>query len=123
MSSNPGEEKKDEEGLATGSTDSEGSVVPARRKLTISGNIPPNNVIAHVESTGARRRERSSAAKSSADDRRSRRVRREGEYAGMRRRGLDDFAEEGADTGADSEGHATGTVNRQQAMDAMEMEE
>ena len=41
-----------------------GHVVPARRKLAISGNIPPNNVIAHVESTGARRRGRSSAPQS-----------------------------------------------------------
>ena len=41
----------------------------------------------------------------------------------MRRRGLDDFAEEGEDIGADSEGHVTGAVNREQAMNALEMEE
>ena len=35
-------------GLAAGSTDLEGLVVPARWKLTISGNLPPNNVIAHA---------------------------------------------------------------------------
>ena len=69
------EEAKDVAGLAAGSTDLEGLGVPARRKLTICGNIPPNNVIAHVESTGARRRGRSSAAKFSADDRRIRRGR------------------------------------------------
>ena len=41
----------------------------------------------------------------------------------MRRRGLDDFAEEGRDTGVGSEGHVIGTVNRQQAMNALEVEE
>ena len=42
----------------------------------------------------------------------------------MRRRGDSIIcAEEGGDTGADSERHATGTVNRQQAMNALEMEE
>ena len=44
-----------------------GPVVPTPWKLLISGNLPPNNVNAHVESTGARRRERRSAAKFSAD--------------------------------------------------------
>ena len=33
------------------------------------------------------------------------------------------FAEEGGDTDIDSERHATGTVNRQQAMNVLEMEE
>ena len=41
----------------------------------------------------------------------------------MRRRGLDDFAEEGGDTGANGEGHVAGIVNRQQAMNALDMKE
>ena len=41
----------------------------------------------------------------------------------MRRRGLEDFAEEGGNTGADREGHVTGTAHRQQATNALEMEE
>ena len=41
----------------------------------------------------------------------------------MRQRGYDDFLEEGGATGAHSEGHVTGAVNRQQAMNALEMEE
>ena len=53
----PKEETKGIARLAIGSTYLGGPVVPARRKLTISGIFPPNNVIAHVESTGARRRE------------------------------------------------------------------
>ena len=64
-----------------------------------------------------------SAAKLSADDRRSRRGRQRGERVGVRRRGLDNFAEEGEDTGDDSEGHVTRTINWQQAMNALEMEE
>ena len=40
----------------------------------------------------------------------------------MRRRGLHDFEEEGRDTGADSEGRVIATVNRQQAMNTLEME-
>ena len=60
--SDPGMEINDEAGLAEGPTDLEGSVVPARRKLTISGNLPPNNVIAYVESAGARRRGRTRPA-------------------------------------------------------------
>ena len=55
-------------GLAAGSTCLEGRFVPARRKVTISGNFPPNNVIAHAELTGARRRGRSSDATFSADN-------------------------------------------------------
>ena len=39
----------------------------------------------------------------------------------MRRRGID-YVEKGGDTGADSEGHVIGAVNRQQAMNALEME-
>ena len=43
---------------------SEGPVVLARRKLTISINLPPNNVKAHMESAGARRHGKSSIASS-----------------------------------------------------------
>ena len=53
---------------------------------------------------GARRRERSSTAKFSADER----GRRQGECIGVQRWGLNDFAEEGGDARADSEGHVTG---------------
>ena len=74
----------------------------------------PNNVLGHMESTDARRRERSSATKFSADDR----GRRRKELVDLHRRGLNDFAE--GDIGADSEGHVTGAVNRQQAMNALE---
>ena len=107
------EETKDVTGLAAGSTDLKGLVVP------VSGNLPPNNVIAHVESMGAPRRERSIAAKFSGNEQ----GRRREECVDVRRRGLDDFAGEGGDTGADSEGHVTGVVNRQQAMNALEMGE
>ena len=117
------EETEDVARLAAGSRDMGGPVVPALRTLTIGGKRPPNNVIAHVESTGVRRRGKSSTAKASADDRRSRRGRRQEECVGVRRRRLDDFAEEGGDAGADSERRVTGTVNRQQAMNALEMEE
>ena len=41
----------------------------------------------------------------------------------MRRRGLDDFADDSGDNGTDSGGHVTGTVNRQQAMSALEIKE
>ena len=58
------EETKD----AAGPTDLEGLVVPACRKLTTSGNFPSNSIIAHVEFTGARRHEKSSAAKLFADE-------------------------------------------------------
>ena len=64
------EETKYVAGLAERPTDLEGPVVPARRKLIISGNLPPNNVKVHVESAGARRRGRSCTAKFSADGRR-----------------------------------------------------
>ena len=121
--SDPEEETNYVAGLAAGSTDLEGLVAPARRKLPISDNLPLNNVIAHVESTGAHRRGRSSAAKYSTDDRRSRRKRRREEYVDMRQRGLDDFGEKCGGTGADSEGHAIGAVSRQQTMNALEMEE
>ena len=67
------EETKDVAGLAEGPTDLEEPVAPARRKLTISSNLPPNIVKAHVESVGARRRGRSSTAKFSANERGRRR--------------------------------------------------
>ena len=118
MPSESEEEAKDVTGLAARSTDSEGLVVPARRKITISGNLPPNNVIAHVKSTGARRRESSRGA-ISADEQ----GRRREDCVDVRRRGRDNFAEEGGDTGAYSEGHVTGAVNRQQTMNTVEMEE
>ena len=70
--------------------------MPARWKLTISGNLPPNNVKAHVESAGARRRERFSA------DERGRRRKACIECDGG---GHDDFSEEGEATAADSEEH------------------
>ena len=41
----------------------------------------------------------------------------------MRRRGHDDFSEEGGATRADSEGHVTEAVNRQKEMNALKMEE
>lgn len=56
-------------GLAADLTNLKGLVGPAPRKITISGNRPSYNVNAHLESTGARRRERSSAATLSADER------------------------------------------------------
>ena len=121
--SDPGVETKYVAGLAAESTDLEGLVVPARWKLTIKDNLPPNDIIAHVESAGARRRGRSSAAKYSADDRRSRREGRRVEYVDIRLRGLDDSAEKGGGTGADVERHVTGVVNRQKTMNALEMEE
>ena len=97
----------------------EGLVIPARRKLTNNGNLLPNNVNAHVELTGARRRKRGSAVKFCADER----ERRQGECVDLARRGHDDFSDEGGATGADSEGHVTGAVNQQQTMNALEMEE
>ena len=41
----------------------------------------------------------------------------------MRRRGLDSVANEGGDTESESGGHVTRTVNRQQAMNSLDMEE
>ena len=61
-------ETQDEAGPAAGSTDLGGSVVPKLRKLTMSGNILPNNVIAYVDLMGARKCGRSSATKFSAED-------------------------------------------------------
>ena len=63
------EETNDTAGLAEEPTDLEGPIVPARRKPAISGNLQPNNVKAHVESVGARRRERISPAKFSTYER------------------------------------------------------
>ena len=77
---------KDAAGLAE--TDLEGAVVPARRKLTISGNLPPNSIKAHVESAGARRRGGSSTTKLFSD-KRGRRLR---ECGNVRRGGHDEFA-------------------------------
>ena len=121
-SSDPEVETKGETGPAAGSTKLRGLVVPARLKLVISSNPPPNSIIAHVESKDARKRGRS-AAKVSADGRKNRRGSRRGECIDVQLRGLDDFAEEGGDTGTDSEGYVTGTGNRQQAMDSLEMEQ
>ena len=97
----------------------EGPVVPARRKLAISGNLPPNNVKVNVESAGAHKCGRSSTAKLSADERR----RQQKECVNVRRWGHDDFSEDGGATRADSEGHVTGAVNRQQVMNALALEE
>ena len=85
--SDPELDTKDEGGLAAASTDLEGPVVPARRKLIISGNLPSINIIAHVVLTGARRRGKSSAATTCANDRRSPQGRRRVERVGVRRRG------------------------------------
>ena len=117
--SNPGVETKYVAGLEERPTDLEGLVVPARRELTISGNLLPSNVKAHVESTGARERERGSAAKFSADER----GRRRGECVNVRRQGHNDCSEKGGATGADSIGHVTRALNWQQAMNTLEMEE
>ena len=106
-------------GLAKGPTDLEEPVLPARRKLTIIDNLLSNNVKAHVESAGARRRGRSSTAKFYVDERGKRRR----ECVDVQRRGHDDFSEEGGATGADSEGRVTGAVSRQKAMNALKMEE
>ena len=72
-----------------------------------------------MESAGGRRHGRSSTAKFSADER----GRRRNECIDVRRRGHDDVSEEGGATGADNEGHVTGAVNRQRAMNTPEMEE
>ena len=102
-----------------GSTELEGPVVPAHRKLPISGNIQLNNVKAHVESVGAGRRGRGSNAKFPADER----GRRRRDCVDVRRQGHDGFSEEGGVTGADKQGYVTGPVNRQQAINALEMKE
>ena len=113
--SDPGVETNDVAGLAAGSTDLKGPVIPAPQKLTISGNLPPNNVNMPAESPGARRREKSSAAKCSADER----GRWRGECVDVRRRGHDDVSEEGGETRADREGHATGEGNREETMNSL----
>ena len=113
--SDPGVETNDVAGLAAGSTDLKGPVIPAPQKLTISGNLPPNNVNMPAESPGARRREKSSAAKCSADER----GRWRGECVDVRRRGHDDVSKEGGATRADSEGHATGEGNREETMNSL----
>ena len=85
--SDPNEKTKYAAGLAGGPTDLEGPVVPASRKRAIGGNLPPNNLKAHVEPAGARRRGRRSTAKFSADGR----GRQRGECVDVRRRGHDVF--------------------------------
>ena len=117
--SDPDEKTKYAAGLAEGPTDLEGPVVTASRKRTIGGNLPPNNLKAHVEPAGARRRGRRSTAKFSADER----GRQREECVDVRRRGHDVLLEESGATGPDSEGHVTGAVNRQKTMNALEMEE
>ena len=109
------EEAKD----AAGQTELEVLVVPARQKLNISGTLPQNNVKAHVESAGARRRGRKIITKFSADERGW----RQRECVDVRRGGHDEFLEEGGANGADSEEHVTGAVNQQQTMNALEMKE
>ena len=93
-SSSDSEETNDVAGLAERPTNLEGPVVPARRKLTISGNFPLNNVKTHVKWAGACRCARRSTAKFSNDERRRRRR----EYVDVRRRGRDDLSEEGGAT-------------------------
>ena len=117
------EEKNDEAARTAGLTDLKGPVVPVLWKLTISGNLPPNSVIAHVKSTSASRCGRSSVAKSSADDRRRRRGRRRGECGDAEQRRPDGFSDKGGDIGANSGRHVTETENRQQSMDLLEMKE
>ena len=117
--SDPDEKTKYAAELAEGPTGLEGPVVPASRKRTIGGNLPPNNLKAHVEPAGARRRGRRSTAKFSADER----GRQRGECVDVRRRGHDVLSEENGATGPDSEGHVTGAVNRQKTMNALEVEE
>ena len=117
--SDPNEKTKYAAGLAEGPTDLEGPVVPASRKRTISGDLPPNDLKAHVEPAGAHRRGRRSTAKFSADER----GRQRGECVDVRRRGHDVLPEESGATGPDSEGHVTGAVNRQKTMNSLEMKE
>ena len=81
-------------------------------------NLSPNNVKANMESVDARRRGRSRTAKFSSDER----ERRRRKCVDVRRWGHHDFSEGDGATGADTERHLTGTVNRQQAMKALEME-
>ena len=85
--SDPDEKTKYAAGLAGGPTDLEGPVVPASWKRAIGGNLPPNNLKAHVEPAGARRRGRRSTAKFSADGR----GRQRGECVDVRRWGHDVF--------------------------------
>ena len=76
-------ETKEEARPSAGSTDVRGPVAPPLRKLTSSSNLPPNNIIAHVESTGENRSGRSSVAKFAADNQRRRRGRQRGERVGV----------------------------------------
>ena len=110
--SDPDKKTKNAAELAEGPTDLEGPVVPASRKRTIGGNLPPNNLKAQVEPAGARRHGRRSTAKFSVDER----GRQRGECVDVRRRGHNVLSEESRATGPDSEGHVTGAVNRQKTM-------
>ena len=64
----PEDETKNRAEPAAGSNNFEEPVVPVLQILTISGNLPPNNAIAHVESAGARRHGRSCVANFSVGD-------------------------------------------------------
>ena len=75
----------------------------------ISVNLPPNNTVAYVESTGANIYMKSNTATFFADARSSRRGRRRGECVGVRRRGVDGCTDERGATGTDSGGRVTGT--------------
>ena len=97
------EHKEDEAGYAAGSTDLEGPVVPALRKLTISGNLLP---------TMSSRTMKGAALQSFLPTiNEVRRERRQGECVKGRRRGSDGFAGESGYTVADSGGHVTGNEN------------
>ena len=60
--SDPDEKIKYAAGLAEGAMDLEGPAVPASRKRTIGGNLPPKILKAHMEPAGVRRRGRRSTA-------------------------------------------------------------
>ena len=112
-------ETKDEAEPVAGAAKLGGPVVPALRKLTIS------RIFHQILSSRTWRRRLVRASMEGAAPqffcRRSKKT--TGECGGMLRRGLDGVAGEGGDTGADSQGHITGTVNRRQAMNSLEMEE
>ena len=98
-------------------------IVPACRKVNISGNLPPNSVIAYVESTGVGGVEES-APQSILPMIKEVDEKGDEESASICDGGDSNcFAEQDGGSGADSEGHVVGTVNRQQAMNALGMEE
>ena len=117
--SDPDEKTKYEAGLAEGPTDLEGSAVPASRKRTIGGNLPPNNLKAHVEPAGARRRGRRSTQSSLPTNEEG----NEESVSMCNGGGTMFFQRISGATGPDSEGHVTGAANRQKMMNALEMEE